>query len=123
MRAVLTADGQVVERSERNAPTRLENDVHVTGTAIRETRVKEHVGLEVFVCLIHDIPFAQARVDVSVSQEEFPYFAAYWGTATYAPIMLPQPWSLFMFFRLYLVVRVMRDREFGPAASILRHAH
>ena len=77
------------------------------------TRRLVSFGLEVIVCLVHDVPFLKGGVDISYTEQEFPYMTAYQGVGTLAPNMLPQPWSLFMFLRYYLYMRVMRDSTFS----------
>jgi hypothetical protein len=86
-----------------------------------QTERNRHFAYEVLICIVHDFPFANWLLDVSIEQAQVPYLQAYfWTEYVYEPAMLQSPYVFIMVLRLYLLIRHWRDARFGPNANILR---
>jgi hypothetical protein len=70
--------------------------------------------IEVLVCIIHEPPFLDYDVDVSLPINE----QGQGGSPT-GPVMLRNPFSLLMFVRVYFVIRLVLTRYYSSGAKIL----
>lgn len=73
------------------------------------------IAAEFLICIIHDYPGLDALIDITLPADNAAFVKMMLGIPL-VPVVVPNPWSLFMFMRLYLIGRVMRDRAFSSGS-------
>jgi hypothetical protein len=70
------------------------------------------IAAEFLICIIHDFPGLDKLIDITLAADQADYVKNLLGIPM-VPVSVPNPWSLLMFLRVYLIGRVMRDRAFS----------
>lgn len=92
------------------------NRVYLLRSAFWNTQLIWHFVLEVLICIIHEPPYLNDDVEMSVSDAATTQSHS---SFTSEPIYVRNPWSLLIALRFYLVLRLILSRYYTGGTKIL----
>jgi hypothetical protein len=98
------------------------NRVYLLRSAFWNTQLIWNFALEVLICLIHEPPFLNHDVDMSVTDTATlatGVFTSDTGASIHVPVIVRNPWSLLIVCRFYLFLRLVLSRYYTGGTKIL----